>query len=97
MAKLLKAVKCPSDELSLTNCAIVNTREFEKVRHVEISGQSQKYIFTIRPDNLVQAGEIGFGAVQVGAFLFLVVSARSKSHNCPIYDVHCVNHGKATN
>jgi vesicle-fusing ATPase len=65
MAKLLKAVRCPSDELSLTNCAIVNTREFEKVRHIEISGQSQKYIFTIRPDNLVPVGEIGFGAVQV--------------------------------
>ena len=32
MAKQLKAVKCPSDELSLTNCAIVNPREFEKVR-----------------------------------------------------------------
>ena len=33
MAKQLKAVKCPSDELSLTNCAIVNPREFEKVRY----------------------------------------------------------------
>lgn len=32
MAKQLKAIKCPSDELSLTNCAIVNPREFEKVR-----------------------------------------------------------------
>ena len=65
MAKLLKAVKCPSDELSLTNCAIVNPNDFDKVRHVEISGPSQKYVFTIRADKLVSAGEIGFGAVQV--------------------------------
>lgn len=34
MAKQLKAVKCPSDELSVTNCAIVNPREFEKVRYI---------------------------------------------------------------
>ncbi|CAF1018753.1 unnamed protein product [Brachionus calyciflorus] len=64
MSKQLKAIKCPSDELSLTNCAIVNPREFEKTRHVEISGQSDKYIFTIRPDNIVPLGEIGFSAVQ---------------------------------
>lgn len=27
--KQLKAIKCPSDELSLTNCAVVNPAEFE--------------------------------------------------------------------
>jgi hypothetical protein len=32
MAKQLKAIKCPTDELAATNCAIVNPREFEKVR-----------------------------------------------------------------
>jgi len=64
MAKQLKAVKCPSDALSLTNCAIVNPREFDKVRHIELSGPSHKFVFTIRPDNLVAPGEIGFSAVQ---------------------------------
>lgn len=34
MAKQLKAIKCPSDELSFTNCAIVNPKEFEKVRYI---------------------------------------------------------------
>ena len=63
--KQLKAVKCPSDELSLTNCAIVNPREFEGVRHVEITGPTQNYIFTLRADNLVSPGELGFSAVQV--------------------------------
>lgn len=64
MSKQLKAVKCPTEELSLTNCAIVNSREFDSVRHVEITGTSEKYIFSIRGDNLVAPGEIGFGAVQ---------------------------------
>ena len=65
MAKQLKAIKCPSDELSLTNCAIVNPREYENVRHVEICGPSENHVFTLRGDNLVPMGEIGFSAVQV--------------------------------
>ncbi|CAM1154080.1 Uncharacterised protein g11056, partial [Pycnogonum litorale] len=34
----MKAIRCPTDELSLTNCAIVNPNDFakyfEKERHV---------------------------------------------------------------
>lgn len=33
-------------------------------RHVEIAGQSDNHIFTIRTDNSVAFGEIGFSAVQ---------------------------------
>jgi len=32
MAKQLKAIKCPSDELADTNCAIVNPKEFDQVK-----------------------------------------------------------------
>lgn len=64
MAKQLKAVKCPTDELSLTNCAIVHPNEYENVKHVEVSGQSHSNIFTLRPDKLVSMGEIAFSAVQ---------------------------------
>jgi vesicle-fusing ATPase len=64
-SKLLKAVRCPSDQLSLTNCVIVNPREFESgVKHVEVSGQSHTNVFTIRADNSVKEGEIGFSAFQ---------------------------------
>jgi len=62
--KQLKAIKCPSDELSLTNCAIVNPREFEKIRHVEITGQTNQYVFSLRADNMCPLGQIGFSAVQ---------------------------------
>lgn len=39
-------------------------------RHVEVTGQSHTYIFSIRPDNLVSSGEIGFSAVQVWNYFF---------------------------
>lgn len=34
------------------------------LRHVEIANQSAKHIFTVRGDNLVSMGEIGFNAFQ---------------------------------
>lgn len=91
MAKQLKAIKCPSDELAATNCAIVNTKEFDQVkyvyfnldfflnfkylnkifRHIEIIGQSNNFVFTVRKDNQVPLGEIGFGAVQVNKTEFI--------------------------
>ncbi|CAF0744376.1 unnamed protein product [Brachionus calyciflorus] len=65
MAKQLKAIKCPNDELSLTNCAIVNPREFDTtVRHIEVTGTSDKFVFTLKADQSVSLGEIGFSAVQ---------------------------------
>lgn len=62
--KQLKAIKCPSDALSLTNCAVINPREFDNVRHLEIIGQSSSYIFTVRTDSLCPLGQIGFSAPQ---------------------------------
>lgn len=62
--KQLKAIKCPSDELSLTNCAVVNPAEFEGFKHVEILGQSNSFVFTIRESKLCPPGQIGFSAPQ---------------------------------
>lgn len=64
MAKQLKAIKCPTDELAATNCAIVNPREFEKVRHIEVCGQSNSFVFTLKGDNSVALGEIAFSVFQ---------------------------------
>lgn len=63
-SKQLKAIKCPSDALSLTNCAVLNPREFENIKHVEIIGQSNTYVFTVRCDNMCPIGQIGFSAPQ---------------------------------
>lgn len=62
--KTLKAIKCPSDELSLTNCAIVNPMEFDGTKHVEILGQTNSCVFTIRTDKKCPSGQIGFSAPQ---------------------------------
>jgi len=62
--KQLKAIKCPSDELSLTNCAVLNPREFDQTKHVEILGSTNSSIFTVRCDNLCPMGQIGFSAPQ---------------------------------
>lgn len=62
--KQLKAIKCPSDALSLTNCAVINPREFDNIRHLEIIGQSNSYVFTCRTDSLCPLGQIGFSAPQ---------------------------------
>ena len=42
MAKTLTAVKCTTEELSLTNCAIVNGKDFEGV-----NGRYTSWIFKI--------------------------------------------------
>ena len=62
----MKVSKCPSDELSLTNCAIVSDRDFDpKVRHVEIqTSPSHRYVFNILTDPKVTPGTIGFNLVQ---------------------------------
>lgn len=62
--KSLRSVRCPNEELTLTNCVIVHPKEFESVRHVEIIEASGKLIFSLRADNNVPLGDIGFSAVQ---------------------------------
>ncbi|XP_014665665.1 PREDICTED: vesicle-fusing ATPase 2-like [Priapulus caudatus] len=63
---IFKATKCPSDDLSLSNCAIVSPKDFTKdVKHVVIhTGPGRKYIFTIRVDNSIKQGYVGFNLPQ---------------------------------
>lgn len=62
----MKAAKCPSDELAITNCALVNADDFPSdVKHIEVStGPSQQYVFTIKFFSGVQPGTVGFSAPQ---------------------------------
>lgn len=64
-----KAVKCPTDELSLTNCAIVNKNDFVsgsgEVKHICVhTGGGRKYIFSVRPHGLMPPRNIGFSLPQ---------------------------------
>lgn len=66
-SRMMKAAKCPSEELSLTNCAIVAPQDFntQDVKHVAVhTGPGHKYIFTIRPDKSMKSGYIGFNLPQ---------------------------------
>jgi vesicle-fusing ATPase len=63
---LFKVTKCPSDELSLTNCAVVNDSDFpQSVEHLEVvAGSGQRFIFSIKKDPRVQRHEVGFSLPQ---------------------------------
>lgn len=62
----MKVAKCPNEELSFTNCVIVNENDFNsKVKYVQITADHAKqYIYTIRQDRGVKQGHMGFNAIQ---------------------------------
>ncbi|XP_014218875.1 vesicle-fusing ATPase 2-like [Copidosoma floridanum] len=62
----MRADRCPTDELSLTNCAIVHPSDFtDDVRHIEVSTQpNQRFIFSIRTCPQIHKGCIGFSMPQ---------------------------------
>lgn len=62
----MRAERCPSDELAITNCAFANSDDFSRdVKHIEVStGPSQHFIFTVRFNPGVERGTIGFSAPQ---------------------------------
>ncbi|KAH8408941.1 hypothetical protein KR009_004094 [Drosophila setifemur] len=62
----LKATKCPTDELSLTNRAIVNVGDFpDEVKYADISpAPGQHFIFALEKTVEVPSGYVGFSLVQ---------------------------------
>ncbi|KAF7987816.1 hypothetical protein HCN44_003679 [Aphidius gifuensis] len=62
----MKAVKCPTDELSLTNCAVLNPNDFpENVKHIEVTtGPNQHFVFTVKTTQEVRSGTAGFSLPQ---------------------------------
>lgn len=62
----MKAGRCPTDELSLTNCAVANKDDFaDDVKHIEVStGPGQHYVFTVRYHPDIPRGTIGFSLPQ---------------------------------
>lgn len=66
MSYRLKATKCPTDELSLTNKAIVNINDFpDEIKYADIStGPGQHFIFALEKTSEVPRGHVGFSLVQ---------------------------------
>ncbi|XP_068237665.1 vesicle-fusing ATPase 1-like isoform X2 [Palaemon carinicauda] len=63
---MMKVAKCPNEELSFTNCVIVNENDFPlKVKFVQVTADHGKpFIYTIRQDRGVKQGHMGFNAIQ---------------------------------
>ncbi|GJQ71490.1 hypothetical protein Trydic_g11207 [Trypoxylus dichotomus] len=61
-----KATKCPTEELSLSNCAIVNESDFSQdVKFIDIhTGGGQHYIFSIKSHPDIPKKNIGFSLPQ---------------------------------
>ncbi|XP_054717129.1 vesicle-fusing ATPase 1-like [Uloborus diversus] len=62
-SQVFKAAKCPTEDLSFSNCAIVNENDFplDKVRHVEITtATNRKFVFTLKGYKGYPSGQIGF-------------------------------------
>lgn len=61
----MQAARCPTDELSLTNCAVVNEKDLQSGQHVIVkTTPSHKFVFTLRTHPSVLPGSIAFSLPQ---------------------------------
>nr|XP_020460474.1 vesicle-fusing ATPase [Monopterus albus] len=63
-ARIMQVARCPTDELSLTNCAIINEKEQQFDQHVIVRVVTHKYVFTLRRHPTVNLGTIAFSLPQ---------------------------------
>ncbi|XP_063327252.1 vesicle-fusing ATPase isoform X2 [Pelmatolapia mariae] len=63
--KTMQAARCPTDELSLTNCAVVSEKDLQSGQHVSVkTTPNHKYVFTVKTHHTVAAGSIAFSLPQ---------------------------------
>lgn len=68
----LSAFKLPTTEMSLTNRAFINSREYsEPLRYSTMHTGFASYIVRVDPSDRIPPGKIGFGLTQVCIFPFL--------------------------
>ncbi|RVE59905.1 hypothetical protein OJAV_G00193500 [Oryzias javanicus] len=63
-SRTLKAVKCPTDELSLTNCAVISDKEQHIEPHVTVYNGKGEFVFTLKKHPEVSSGSIAFSLPQ---------------------------------
>ncbi|CAB3407570.1 unnamed protein product [Caenorhabditis bovis] len=64
---MFRVRKVPTDELAVTNCAVVSRDDFEakSIKHVRVqTGPAHHFIFTIKNDMSMKRGEIAFAVPQ---------------------------------
>ncbi|XP_072417939.1 vesicle-fusing ATPase [Chiloscyllium punctatum] len=63
--RTMQAARCPTDELSLTNCAVVNEKDFQTGHHVIVkTSPNHKFVFTVKSHASVLPGSIAFSLPQ---------------------------------
>ncbi|RXN05693.1 vesicle-fusing ATPase-like protein [Labeo rohita] len=61
----MQAAKCPTDELSLTNCVVASEKDFKSGQHLTIkTTPTQKFVFTVKTHPSVVSGTIAFSLPQ---------------------------------
>ncbi|XP_045607834.2 vesicle-fusing ATPase 1 isoform X1 [Procambarus clarkii] len=63
--KMMRVAKCPNEELSYTNCVIVNENDFPlHIKYARVTAdQGKQYIYTLKHDRVVKPGHMGFNAI----------------------------------
>ncbi|XP_055079748.1 vesicle-fusing ATPase isoform X1 [Periophthalmus magnuspinnatus] len=63
--RTMQAARCPTDELSLTNCAVVSEKDLQSGQHVTVkTTPNHKYVFTVKTHHTVAPGSIAFSLPQ---------------------------------
>lgn len=85
----MQAAKCPTDELSLTNCAVINEKEQQLELHVIVRNGAHKFVFTLKTHPGVSPGAIGFslpqrkwGGLSIGQEVEVINYRFDKSKQC---------------
>uniref|UniRef100_A0A8B9HTH3 Vesicle-fusing ATPase n=1 Tax=Astyanax mexicanus TaxID=7994 RepID=A0A8B9HTH3_ASTMX len=64
----MQAARCPTDELSLTNCAVVSEKDLQSGQHVTVkTTPNHKFVFTVKSHHTVAPGSIAFSLPQVSS------------------------------
>ncbi|XP_076823225.1 vesicle-fusing ATPase-like [Clavelina lepadiformis] len=57
--------KCPSNELTMTNCVILNPSDYKKLPYIVVgNGRNQDFVFTAYPHDDVPMDSLGFSMLQ---------------------------------
>ncbi|XP_061892221.1 vesicle-fusing ATPase isoform X3 [Entelurus aequoreus] len=61
----MQAARCPTDELSLTNCAVVSEKDLQSGQNVTVkTTPNHKFVFTVKTHHTVAPGSIAFSLPQ---------------------------------
>ncbi|KAL0993614.1 hypothetical protein UPYG_G00110550 [Umbra pygmaea] len=64
-ARTMQAARCPTDDLSLTNCAVVSEKDLQSGQHVTVkTTPNHKFVFTTKTHHAIVPGTIAFSLPQ---------------------------------